>query len=202
MAIDGDTLSLGGERIRLHGIDAPESQQTCTRRGDAWHCGQDATGLLASTVNGKTVLCRQRDVDSYRRIVATCTVNGLDLGQAMVEAGLAVALPQFSQAYVEAEARVRRLGIGIWGSQFDVPSDYRAAHPQLAPPPVTRHPPPRQMPESPVGTRRQSEGVFYRNCAAAWAAGAAPIYFGQPGYRPEMDGDGDGVACEPYRRRR
>ena len=36
---------------------------------------------------------------------------------------------------------------------------------------------------------------------AAWAAGAAPLYRGQPGYRPEMDGDGDGVACEPFRRR-
>ena len=40
--------------------------------------------------------------------------------------------------------------------------------------------------------------VYYRNCAAARAAGAAPIYRGSPGYREGMDGDGDGVACEPY----
>jgi hypothetical protein len=40
--------------------------------------------------------------------------------------------------------------------------------------------------------------VFYRNCAQARAAGAAPIYVGQPGYRPGLDADGDGVACEPY----
>jgi len=85
----------------------------------------------------------------------------------MVKAGLAVALPQFSQAYVEAEARVRGLDLGNRGSQFDVSSDYRAVHPHLDPPPVTRHPPPRQMPECPVGTRRQSECMFYRNCAAA-----------------------------------
>lgn len=39
-------------------------------------------------------------------------------------------------------------------------------------------------------------GVFYENCAAAWAAGAAPILAGQPGYRARLDGDGDGVACE------
>lgn len=38
----------------------------------------------------------------------------------------------------------------------------------------------------------------YRNCAAARAAGAAPIYRGQPGYGAHMDGDGDGIACEPY----
>ncbi|MBV2150199.1 excalibur calcium-binding domain-containing protein [Sphingobium sp. AS12] len=40
----------------------------------------------------------------------------------------------------------------------------------------------------------------YRNCAAARAAGAAPIYRGQPGYGAHMDGDGDGIACEPYPR--
>ncbi len=36
----------------------------------------------------------------------------------------------------------------------------------------------------------------YRNCAEARAAGAAPIYRGQPGYRKGLDRDGDGVACE------
>jgi hypothetical protein len=40
---------------------------------------------------------------------------------------------------------------------------------------------------------------YYASCDDARAAGKAPLYAGQPGYRPEMDGDGDGVACEPYR---
>jgi hypothetical protein len=40
--------------------------------------------------------------------------------------------------------------------------------------------------------------VFYGNCAAARAAGAAPIYAGQPGYRAALDADSDGIACEPY----
>ena len=43
--------------------------------------------------------------------------------------------------------------------------------------------------------------VYFSGCNAARAAGAAPIYEGQPGYRPEMDGDSDGIACEPYRSR-
>jgi hypothetical protein len=38
--------------------------------------------------------------------------------------------------------------------------------------------------------------VYYANCTAARAAGAAPIYRGQPGYRPALDRDGDGIACE------
>ncbi|MFD2577851.1 excalibur calcium-binding domain-containing protein [Novosphingobium colocasiae] len=40
---------------------------------------------------------------------------------------------------------------------------------------------------------------FYRNCEAARAAGVAPLYAGEPGYRGGMDADGDGIACEPYR---
>ncbi|MDQ0770316.1 hypothetical protein QF031_003065 [Pseudarthrobacter defluvii] len=38
--------------------------------------------------------------------------------------------------------------------------------------------------------------VYYANCAEAVAAGAAPLYAGNPGYRAGLDGDGDGVACE------
>lgn len=43
--------------------------------------------------------------------------------------------------------------------------------------------------------------VYWPNCRAAWAAGAAPIYEGQPGYRVDLDGDLDGIACEPIHRR-
>ena len=37
---------------------------------------------------------------------------------------------------------------------------------------------------------------FYANCKEAKAAGAAPLYKGDPGYRSDLDGDGDGIACE------
>lgn len=45
-----------------------------------------------------------------------------------------------------------------------------------------------------------ADTVYYAGCDEARAAGAAPIYKGQPGYREDMDGDGDGIACEPYRK--
>ena len=41
--INGDTVEVAGERIRLHGIDAPEAKQTCTAGGKTWHCGEEAT---------------------------------------------------------------------------------------------------------------------------------------------------------------
>lgn len=195
-AIDGDTLEMGGQRIRLHGIDALEAQQTCSRNGETWHCGQEAAALLARVMDGKPVACEQRDLDAYRRVVAVCRAGGLDLAQIMIEAGLAVALPQFSQGYIESEAKVRSFGIGIWGARFETPADYRAAHPDQFRAPAR----PIREPTRPRAV--QARGVYYANCTQARAAGAAPIYYGQPGYRPEMDGDGDGIACEPYRGRR
>ena len=53
---------------------------------------------------------------------------------------------------------------------------------------------------SPEEVARREASVFYGGCNEARAAGAAPVYAGQPGYRAEMDGDGDGIACEPHRR--
>ena len=195
-AVDGDTVNMTGMAIRLHGLDAPEATQTCTRAGVRWECGKEATELLARLIDGKTLRCVKQDQDDYGRMVAICKVGQLDLADAIVSAGFAIALPQFSQAYVESEARARSFKIGIWGSEFQTPADFRGRMPVVATRP-TASPPPKGIKQPPRVT-----GVFYRNCAAARAAGAAPIYRGQPGYRPEMDGDGDGVACEPYRGRR
>src|SRR3546814_12918179 len=64
------------------------------------------------------------------RIVATCQAGGVDLGGAIVDAGLAVALPHFSDRYVAAEARARAAGLGVWAGTFQIPADYRAAHPR------------------------------------------------------------------------
>ena len=53
---------------------------------------------------------------------------------------------------------------------------------------------------TPEEVARREASVFYSGCNEARAAGAAPVYAGQPGYRADMDGDGDGIACEPHRR--
>lgn len=194
-AKDGDSLDMAGIAVRLHGVDAPELYQTCSRQGQRWACGKEAMAKLGQLVNGAELRCEQRDVDDYDRIVASCTARQIDLGQAMVEAGLAVALPQFSDRYLGAEARAKALKLGIWSSDFQKPADYRAANPR-----AHRAKPQASAVRQPTASSAPS-GVYYRNCNAAWAAGAAPLSRGQPGYRPEMDGDGDGVACEPFRRR-
>ena len=49
-----------------------------------------------------------------------------------------------------------------------------------------------------AGSSSADASVHYQYCKEARAAGAAPLYRGQPGYRSELDRDGDGIACEPY----
>ncbi len=124
--IDGDTLEIGGKRVRLFGVDAPEADQTCENDTvGEYRCGQLATQTLRRLIDGRPVSCRQRDRDRYLRIVATCSVKERDLGGLMVRSGFAVADRRYSDAYVEAEERAKAAGEGIWGGHFISPWDWR-----------------------------------------------------------------------------
>jgi len=86
--IDGDTIDIHGTRIRLHGIDAPESAQLCQRPdGVRWRCGQQAALALQDHLGRRTVTCVQRDTDRYGRRVAQCSVGGTDLNAWLVANG-------------------------------------------------------------------------------------------------------------------
>lgn len=127
--IDGDTLEMRGERIRLFGIDAPESGQTCkTREGRAWRCGTEAARELDLLARGRTVTCETRDTDRYGRTVAVCKVGGLDLGSALVAGGHAVAFRSYSKIYVPAEEAAKAAHRGLWAGEFQMPSDWRKEH--------------------------------------------------------------------------
>ena len=194
-AIDGDSIAMTGFDVRLAGIDAPEALQTCERGEENWACGQEAKALLSALVDGKVLSCHQRGSDKYNRVVASCKAGRTDVAEALVRAGLAVALPQFSDQYVFAEAQAKSRGVGIWAGEFMLPADFRAANPSSVP--LVRI---EKQPQAP--TVQSSNSVYFRGCREARAAGYAPMYRGQLGYRPGLDGDNDGIACEPYRGRR
>ena len=127
VAGDGDSLTIAGERFRLFGIDAPEFDQTCTRGGVQWACGQEAADRLANLVTGKEVRCVPTGEDAYGRTVARCTVGTIDVNRVMVATGFAVAFRKYSTEYVSAEETARANRRGMWAGTFAMPAEVRAA---------------------------------------------------------------------------
>ena len=122
---DGDTIRIGNTRIRLHGIDAPETKQTCIANGKVWRCGWEATNALANIVGKHWVTCSKQDVDRYGRVVAVCRAGQIELGAWMVGNGWAVAYRRYSMDYVIDEEQARKASRGIWRGEFMMPWDWR-----------------------------------------------------------------------------
>ena len=123
--IDGDTIEIHGQRVRLFGIDAPESRQTCEADRQIYRCGQKAALALADRIGQQTVACQQRDIDRYGRIVAICSASGEDLNAWLVSQGWALAYRHYSTAYVGDEDAARTAPLGIWSGTFTAPWDWR-----------------------------------------------------------------------------
>ncbi len=125
--VDGDTIELAGEKVRLFGIDAPELDQVCDRGGVAWACGTAARDMLAGIVAGGRLTCAVQDVDRYGRAVAVCLRQDKDVAALMVRQGGAMAYRRYSDRYVNAEVAARREGLGVWASDWVEPEAHRKA---------------------------------------------------------------------------
>ncbi len=122
---DGDAIKISGTKIRLDGIDAPEAKQKCERNGQKWRCGQVATQTLRKLIKGQSVTCKGDITDKYRRLIAVCSANSVDLNGAMVDAGMALAYRKYSTQYVPNEQKARQAKKGVWAGEFVKPWDWR-----------------------------------------------------------------------------
>lgn len=125
--IDGDTIEVGDTRVRLEGIDAPESNQTCKRaNGEDWPCGTEATRAMRAMAEGRELRCRNNGLDKYGRTLGTCFAGGRDINAEMIKLGLAWAYVKYSTAYVQEEAQARAAKLGIWQGEAMPAWDFRA----------------------------------------------------------------------------
>jgi endonuclease YncB( thermonuclease family) len=127
VVVDGDTLEIHGTRIRLWGIDAPESDQLC--RGEdslPYRCGAKAANDLATFIAKRPATCSPVSLDRYGRTVAACSVAGVDLAGWLVTQGLALDWPQYSNGrYRTQQRQAEGAGLGMWAGSYVEPWRYR-----------------------------------------------------------------------------
>lgn len=120
------SMALENRRIVLFGIDPMMKQQPCTFENRGWDCGTAAMRILMNMIGREPVNCEPRAMDVFRRIYAKCDVHGKDIALALVEAGMAVAVPDETTDYVVAEQQAKQKKVGIWRGTFMTPADFRA----------------------------------------------------------------------------
>tara|TARA_B100002049_G_C15923054_1_gene308917 strand:+ start:24 stop:530 length:507 start_codon:yes stop_codon:yes gene_type:complete len=121
-ALDGDTVAVD---FRLLGVDAFERRQLCQSASGCWACGKAAQDFAATALRSKAATISLRSGSSYGRPVATVVVDGQDLGERMIRAGLAVPelqylrddaarVRRYASAFAQAKARRAGAFAGSW----------------------------------------------------------------------------------------
>lgn len=174
--VNGHSVTLSdGRTIEVGGLAAP---------GPCW-------AQAASDFATRMLLNQQVRFDPTSR--ALSLADGTDFALLALGSGTARTTGDATAPMKEAEAAAQKGTLGFWGP----PCNGKDATETPAPPPPPPPPPPAPKPTT---TTPKPKPVYFATCEDAWRAGAAPIYWGQPGYRVELDGNRNGVACEPPRR--
>jgi endonuclease YncB( thermonuclease family) len=124
--VDADTVYAGPAKIRLSGIDAPETDQICIdASGKNWKCGIEARERLEAFAKDRPWVCDLTGTDVYKRHLGTCKVGGEDVSRWLVRNGWALAFRKYSTAYVADEDYAREQKHGLWSGAFIAPWEWR-----------------------------------------------------------------------------
>ncbi len=126
--IDGDTIDINHNRIRLVGIDAPETKQKCLDKNYfEYLCGEVSTAFLKKLISNKTVECSYEEKDIYQRYLGNCKLGEMNINYEMVKNGMAIIynLKDADDELKNLENTAQKKKLGIWQGAFQEPKDYR-----------------------------------------------------------------------------
>ncbi|WP_033261003.1 excalibur calcium-binding domain-containing protein [Amycolatopsis vancoresmycina] len=199
---DGATVVVNGSdgssrTVHVLGVTPPASGTGCY-----W---TESLGWATTTLSGKAVKLGAETAQG----IALTLPDGQDYAALAIQRGyLKYAADAALPALAATESAAKQAVSGLWGPPCNgtidapappAPSAPPAPQPTQAPAPATKaapKPPPVVKTTEEAPAPEPDHSAYYANCSAAKAAGAAPLYRGEPGYRPALDRDGDGVACE------
>lgn len=193
--IDGDTIEVHGQRIRLNGIDAPESRQNCDdAKGFEYPCGRrSAEALDAFLAASMPIQCTFVTWDRYRRFVGDCRrADGASVAAWMVEHGHALDWPRYSRgAYAAQQATAEAAKVGLWVGTFQAPWEWRAGHADNPQPVISQ----------PLGIINKQVAQSYsceprRTCSQISSCDEANWYLANCSWGGKLDRDKDGIPCE------
>ena len=132
--IDADTIVLNGIKIRLHGIDAPEVKQICSKPllsfklfsfSKEYECGKYAKNKLFQFVNKKKIKCFLDKKDFFDRYLGTCFYKKKNINSWLVKNGYALAFSKYSKKYIFDQNFAKKNRLGIWKGSFEKPWHWR-----------------------------------------------------------------------------
>ena len=135
--IDGDSVNISNKKIRLEGIDAPEIKQRCKKPvlkisifigyqfSKNYSCGVTSKMKLINKINNSKIKCISSSKDRYKRYLAICYKDKINLNKWMVRNGYAVAYKRYSKDYVKDEEFAKENKLGLWQGSFMMPEKWR-----------------------------------------------------------------------------
>jgi endonuclease YncB( thermonuclease family) len=126
--VDGDSIKINQESVRLVGIDAPEYKQKCLDKNyQEYNCGEISSKFLNNLIRGKNIICHYEEKDMYNRYLGICYLDKININQEILRSGMAIiynpATADDKLKQLELEARTNK--IGIWQGSFLEPKEYR-----------------------------------------------------------------------------
>lgn len=123
--IDAGTIQIGGQRIKLGGIVAPDDATPCRIAGKKWRCGWEASNALANLLGRHWVTCVSGDIAAARAthiVSAQCSAGPIDVNRWMVRQGWALPHPVTGGPYLDDRNMAKQERLGLWRGAFELPS--------------------------------------------------------------------------------